>query len=131
MGTRIVVGVDGSEHRNAALRWVLDEAHLRQRELVAFFACQLPMIGVPGAFDRDEIERFSAAFLDETLSAVSDKSSVPITRVVAQGDVSVSLTKHRVTQTCWCLVLAGEAASPDSNSARLAKRMFSGRSASS
>jgi nucleotide-binding universal stress UspA family protein len=91
MGTRIVVGVDGSEHGNAAFRWALEEARLHQGEIIAIFAWQMPMIGVPGAFDRDEIERFSTAFLDETVSAIADHSSVPITRLVAQGDVSVSL----------------------------------------
>jgi nucleotide-binding universal stress UspA family protein len=91
MGTRIVVGVDGSEHGNAALRWALAEAQLHHGEIVAIFAWQMPLIGVPGAFDRDEIERLSTAFLEEAVSLVVEHPPVPISRVVAQGDVSVSL----------------------------------------
>ena len=91
MGSRIVVGVDGSEHGNAAFRWALEEARLRQGDIIAIFAWQMPMIGLPGAFDRDEIERLSTAFLDEALSAVAENSPVAITRIVAQGDVSLSL----------------------------------------
>ncbi len=91
MGTRIVVGVDGSEHGNAALRWALDEAALRHGEIIAVFAWQMPMIGVPGAFDRDELERFSTAFIDEAVRAVVKNPKVPISRLVAQGDVSASL----------------------------------------
>lgn len=91
MATRIVVGVDGSQHGNAAFRWALEEARLHDGEIVAIFAWQMPLIGVPGAFDRDEIERLATAFLDEAVDAVVTDPSVPITRLVAQGDVSVSL----------------------------------------
>ena len=91
MGARIVVGIDGSEHGTAAFRWALDEARLREGEIIAIFAWQMPMIAVPGAFDRDEIERLSTAFLDDSIDAVADHTSVPIKRLVAQGDVSVSL----------------------------------------
>jgi nucleotide-binding universal stress UspA family protein len=91
MGARIVVGVDGSEHGNAALRWALEEARLRHGEIFAIFNWQMPMIGVPGAFDRDEIEQLSSTFLEEAVAAVADQSSVRISRLVAQGDVSVSL----------------------------------------
>jgi nucleotide-binding universal stress UspA family protein len=91
MGARLVVGVDGSEHGDAALRWAIDEARLHQGEIIAIYAWQMPLIGVPGAFDRDEIERLSTAFLDEVVDAVATHSTVPITRFVAQGDVSVSL----------------------------------------
>ena len=56
MTYRIVVGVDGSEHGNAALRWALEEALAHEAEIVAVFAWQMPFIGIPGAFDRDEME---------------------------------------------------------------------------
>ena len=52
---QIVVGVDGSEHGNAALRWAIEEAKVHGSEIVAVFAWQLPLIGVPGAFDRDAL----------------------------------------------------------------------------
>jgi nucleotide-binding universal stress UspA family protein len=54
MTYRIVVGVDGSVHGNAALRWALDEALAHAAEIIAVFAWQMPFIGIPGAFDREE-----------------------------------------------------------------------------
>jgi nucleotide-binding universal stress UspA family protein len=91
MTHRIVVGVDGSEHGNAALEWAVSEAEVHQGEIVAVFAWQLPFIGVPGAFDRDEMERVCKEFVDSTVAAVVPASPVPITRLVAEGDVSASL----------------------------------------
>jgi nucleotide-binding universal stress UspA family protein len=51
----------------------------------------MPFIGIPGAFDRDEIEKLSKTFLDEAVSLVVHAEPVPITKFVAQGDVSASL----------------------------------------
>jgi nucleotide-binding universal stress UspA family protein len=48
----IVVGVDGSAHGNAALRWVLAEAEARGGEVTALFAWQVPFLSFPGAFIR-------------------------------------------------------------------------------
>ena len=87
----IVVGVDGSDHGNAALHWAVKEAQVHQSGIVAVFAWQLPFIGIPGAFDREEVERLCKAFLDETVAAVVPGAGVPITKLVAQGDVSASL----------------------------------------
>ena len=91
MTYRIVVGVDGSAHGNAALEWAVDEARIRGGGIVAVFAWQLPFIGVPGAFDRDEMEQLGKRFLAETVAAVVPAGVVPVTRLVAQGDVSESL----------------------------------------
>jgi nucleotide-binding universal stress UspA family protein len=91
MTYRIVVGVDGSEHGNAALRWAVEEAKIHEGEIIAVFAWQMPFIGIPGAFDRDEIEKLSKTFLDEAVSLVVHAEPVPITKFVAQGDVSASL----------------------------------------
>jgi nucleotide-binding universal stress UspA family protein len=88
---RLVVGVDGSSHGDAALRWAIAEARVHKGEIVAVFAWQMPFIGVPAAFDRDEMERLSLAFVDEAVAAVVDDDSVPVTKLVAQGDVSGSL----------------------------------------
>jgi nucleotide-binding universal stress UspA family protein len=87
----IVVGVDGSDHGNAALHWAVKEAQVHQSEIVTVFAWQLPFIGMPGAFDRDEVEGLCKAFLEETVAAVVPGAGVPITKLVAQGDVSASL----------------------------------------
>jgi nucleotide-binding universal stress UspA family protein len=91
MTKRIVVGVDGSDHGNAALRWAVDEAKAHAAEIVAVFAWQLPLIGIPGAFDREELEKLCMNFLEETVAAVIPAPQVPITKLVAHGDVSASL----------------------------------------
>jgi nucleotide-binding universal stress UspA family protein len=92
MTTRqIVVGVDGSEHGNAALRWAIEEAKIHGSGIVAVFAWQLPLIGIPGAFDGDEMERVCKAFLEDAVAAVVTDRDVTITKLVAQGDVSGSL----------------------------------------
>jgi nucleotide-binding universal stress UspA family protein len=91
MTYRIVVGVDGSEHGNAALRWALEEALAHEAEIVAVFAWQMPFIGIPGAFDRDEMERMCKRFVAEAVAAIVPEPRVPITRLVAEGDVSASL----------------------------------------
>jgi nucleotide-binding universal stress UspA family protein len=86
-----VVGVDGSDHGNAALRWAVEEAKTHAAEIVAVFAWQMPLIGIPGAFDREELEKLCMNFLEETVSAVVSAPQVPITKLVAHGDVSASL----------------------------------------
>jgi len=91
MTHRIVVGVDGSEHGNAALRWAVSEATVHQGEIVAVFAWQMPFIGIPGAFDRDEMERVCKIFLEEAVAVAVPQARVPITKLVAEGDVSASL----------------------------------------
>jgi nucleotide-binding universal stress UspA family protein len=91
MTYRIVVGVDGSEHGNAALRWALDEALVHEAEIVAVFAWQMPFIGIPGAFDREEMERMCKRFVEEAVAAIVPEPRMPITRLVAEGDVSASL----------------------------------------
>jgi len=67
---RLVVGVDGSEHGNAALRWAVEEAKAHDGEIVAVFAWQLPFVGIPGAFDRDEMEKVCKAFVEKAVSTV-------------------------------------------------------------
>jgi nucleotide-binding universal stress UspA family protein len=88
---RIVVGVDGSEHGNAALQWAVSEAEIHGGELIAVFAWQIPFVGIPGAFDREEMERIAKSFLEETVAAVVPAPAVPIKKLVAEGDVSASL----------------------------------------
>lgn len=91
MTYKIVVGVDGSEKGNEALRWAVDEAVVHGGEILAVFAWQMPFIGIPGAFDREEMESLSKKFLEETVALVVPFEPVPITKVVAEGDVSASL----------------------------------------
>jgi nucleotide-binding universal stress UspA family protein len=91
MTFRLVVGVDGSEHGNAALRWAVDEAQVHEGEIVAVFAWQMPFVGIPGAFDRDEMEKVCKSFINEAVAAAVPGARVPITKLVAQGDVSAAL----------------------------------------
>jgi nucleotide-binding universal stress UspA family protein len=97
MTYRIVVGVDGSEHGNAALRWAVDEAHVHMAEIVAVFAWQVPFVGMPGAFDRAAMEKACKDFVEATVSAVVPETDVAITKFVAEGDVSASLIAAAMT----------------------------------
>lgn len=47
MAGRIVVGIDGSEHSSAALRWAADEAKLRSAELEAVLAWSFVPVTTP------------------------------------------------------------------------------------
>lgn len=89
MTYQIVVGMDGSEDSSRALRWAVDEARLRDGHVTALLAWELPLIGVPGAFDHDELEKQAKAILTGQVAAVTDDGLVE--PVVAQGDPSASL----------------------------------------
>jgi nucleotide-binding universal stress UspA family protein len=91
MTYRIVVGVDGSRHSEAALRWALTEAEARDAELTAVFAWQLPFVAFPGAVDRDELEQAGKEFIVEIVSRVAPTPPVPLLTLVAEGDPAASL----------------------------------------
>ena len=93
MSYQIVVGVDGSENAEHALRFALEQADLRNGdgEVTALFAWQFPLIGVPKAFDQDELEGEAKEFLLKEIAGVQPPESVKINAVVAQGDASASL----------------------------------------
>jgi nucleotide-binding universal stress UspA family protein len=91
MAYRIVVGVDGSAHSEAALRWALGEAEARGGALTAVFAWEVPFLSFPGAFDRDELEKAGKEFIIETVSKVVPSPPVPLETLVAEGDPAASL----------------------------------------
>jgi nucleotide-binding universal stress UspA family protein len=93
MTYRIVVGVDGSEHSNTALRWALKEAECHSGTVTAVLAWQVPFLSFPGAFDRDELEQAYKNFLIETVSAVAPKSAVPLETLVAEGDPTEAMVE--------------------------------------
>jgi nucleotide-binding universal stress UspA family protein len=93
MTHRIVVGVDGSEHGNAALRWALTEAECHSGTVTAVLAWQVPFLSFPGAFDRGELEKAYKDFLVETVSAIAPKPAVPLETLVAEGDPTESLVE--------------------------------------
>jgi len=91
---RIVVGVDGSEHSNAALKWALADAQQHSDSVVtAVLAWQLPFVSFPGAFDRDELDQAYKNFLNETVSAIAPKPPVPLETVIAEGDPTESMVE--------------------------------------
>jgi nucleotide-binding universal stress UspA family protein len=88
---RIVVGVDGSPHSNAALRWSLDQALARGGEVTAVFAWQVPFVSIPGAFSRTELEQGYGEFLVDSVSAVEPAPKVPLETVLAESDPTEAL----------------------------------------
>jgi len=91
MTYQIVVGVDGSPHSAAALRWSLDHAASLTGEVIALFAWQLPFVSIPGAFDRAELEQAYREFLLKTVSEIAPSPPVPLSTVLAEGDPTESL----------------------------------------
>jgi len=91
MTYQVVVGVDGSENGDAALRWALAEAEAHDGEVVAVFAWQMPFVSNPAAFSKDEIEQQGKDFLVKQLSSIAPSPPVPLTPLVAEGDPAEAL----------------------------------------
>jgi nucleotide-binding universal stress UspA family protein len=91
MTYRIVVGVDGSAHGDAALRWALQEAEAHNGEVIAIFAWQVPFLSIPRVFDREELEQASKDFLINRVSGIAPSPKVPLTPLVAEGDPAEAL----------------------------------------
>lgn len=92
MTYRIVVGLDGSPHGDAALRWALGEAGAHEgAEIRAVLAWQLPFMSFPGGFDRDELEQQAKELLVARVSAVEPSPRVPLEPLVAEGDPTEAL----------------------------------------
>jgi len=91
MTYRVVVGVDGSAHGDAALRWALEQAESRGGEVTAVFAWQQPFVSIPGAFDREELEQAAKDFLVGKVSAVAPSPRIPLLPLVAEGDPAEAL----------------------------------------
>ncbi len=86
MPYRIVVGVDGSPHGAAALAWALAEAQARDGEVTAVYAWQMPLVSMPGAFDRAEMERASRDYLSGLVREAAPPATVRLSLLVAEGD---------------------------------------------
>jgi nucleotide-binding universal stress UspA family protein len=96
MSYRTVVGVDGSLHGQAALRWAVGHALQvvdgdEPNEVVAVLAWQFPLLGIPGAFDRDELEQLAMTSLHQELAKVAVPDSLTLVPLVAEGDPTESL----------------------------------------
>jgi nucleotide-binding universal stress UspA family protein len=90
---RIVVGVDGSDHSIAALRWAIEEARLRHDTIEAFSAWSYPIVAVPGAVVPLEPLADQGAdamdHLDRAIKAAgADRTDVTVTPIVAEGDAA-------------------------------------------
>jgi len=91
MTYQVVVGVDGSAHGDAALRWALAEAEAHHGQVTAVFAWQQPFVSIPGAFDREELEQAAKDFLVQKVSEVAPSPRVPLLPLVAEGDPAEAL----------------------------------------
>jgi|SRR5579863_669347 len=91
MSYRIVVGVDGSESSTRALNWAVEEALVRDAEVTALFAWEFPLIGIPGAFEREQLEQQAKALIRHHVDAVAGDSEVRVEPVIANGDAATSL----------------------------------------
>jgi nucleotide-binding universal stress UspA family protein len=91
MAYKLVVGVDGSPHGQAALRWALADAEKHGGQVTALFAWQVPFSSFPGLYDREALEEASKKFLIETISAVAPTPAVPLAPVVAEGNAAEAL----------------------------------------
>jgi nucleotide-binding universal stress UspA family protein len=91
MTYKVVVGVDGSPHSAAALRWAITEAAQHSGEVLAVLAWQMPFVSIPGGFERDELEQSYKDFLVSTIREVAPSPPVPLISVVAEGEPIESL----------------------------------------
>jgi len=91
MGT-IVVGVDGSECGDRALRFALAEARLRSADVRAVLAWSMPYYEFP--IPVDDVQSGAVALLDGAVDRVvaDENEPVPaISRIVTQGQTSAVL----------------------------------------
>ncbi len=110
MTYRVVAGIDGSPHSEAALRWALDLAGARQGELTAVLSWQVPFTSVPMAFDSGQLEQQYKQYLVEVVSAVVPSPPVPLHTLVAEGDPAEALLV--ASQHADLLVLGTRGRSP-------------------
>lgn len=94
---RIVVGIDGSPASEAALRWALEEAQVRELPLRAIYAYEYPIVSTTSQalhLLETDFAAYRAAgdrILDEALNAVDPSTPVEVERVVAEGPPAVAL----------------------------------------
>lgn len=92
---RIVVGVDGSHHARAALRWALDEALVHGSTVLAVHAYHpvLASIDVPRTYV-DLRPAAEAVLADEVAKAVADAGhDVDVEQRVVADDAGLSLVR--------------------------------------
>lgn len=96
----IVVGVDGSEESKQALRWAIDEGHLRNATVRAVHVWTYPLIFAgemvpPDVVDAHALRNAAQKALDETVEEVAgDNPNAYIERVVEHGAVAHVLVEQ-------------------------------------
>jgi nucleotide-binding universal stress UspA family protein len=95
-GTGILVGVDGSEAAQAALRWAAHEARLRDTGLTVVHAYPLAPFGVDPyasmSIDASMLPKAAEKVLDGCIDQV-DTSDLRVTRVTAVGSAAAPLVE--------------------------------------
>jgi nucleotide-binding universal stress UspA family protein len=91
MTYKVVVGIDGSPHGDAAFRWALKDAEAHQGQVTAVFVWQVPFSSFPGLYDREALEKAAKEFLVDKVSTIAPKPAVPLLPVVAEGDTAEAL----------------------------------------
>ena len=79
----IVVGVDGSEESNEALRWALQEASLRETPLRTLWVWELPVSVTPMAAPMGGMPMYEP-LAPETADAIRNASAERLAAVVAE-----------------------------------------------
>lgn len=89
---RIVVGVDGSESSHAAMDWAVDEARLRNGQVVAISAWHYPYVSdaLGQVWEYQGFEEDARAVLEAELERVGDRG-VEITGSLIQGNPASAL----------------------------------------
>ncbi len=95
--SRIVVGVDASDHAVRALRWARDEARLRDATLEVLHSYPAPEVMLMPALvvlpsDR-ELEEGAARVIEETIEEVGDFQGIPVIRTVRSGGAASALCR--------------------------------------
>jgi nucleotide-binding universal stress UspA family protein len=88
----VVVGVDGSAESQAALDWGMQEAQLRNGEVIVVASWQIPYVSDAGgmAWDYASFERDAQRILDDELRRVAD-SGIPVTGRLVEGNAAAAL----------------------------------------
>jgi nucleotide-binding universal stress UspA family protein len=92
---KIVVGVDGSDHALAALRWAVEQARLRNAEVLALATWEFPYALNPVTMFTTEPDPFTAdakAGLERAIAAV-EPGEVTIEAEVVEGSAAMRLVE--------------------------------------
>jgi hypothetical protein len=122
----IVVGIDGSQSAQDALRFAVHEATIRGVGLRVVTAWHIPMMTYGGAglvpdIDPTGFQESASAVLEAALAALGEQANdVEIERVVRMGQPAQVLVTQARAPICWSSGRVDTAASPVSCSARSA-----------